>query len=91
MGLFGLGNKRKEALDGAESENHELINQLDRLQRTTAEVEGEKEAKRLAREERKFLKDQEEKRKRKERFIAPIILIVSVMVSFALWMMNRGT
>lgn len=90
MGLFGLGKKHEEDLDTAHDEDHELLNQLDRLQQTTAEVEAEKEAKRLAREERKFLKEQEQKRKHKERFIAPILLLITVLVSLLLWMMNRG-
>lgn len=89
MGLFGLGKKKDE--EDSEGKDYELLNQLDKLQRSTAEVEAEKEAKRLAREERKFLKEQEQKRKRKERFVAPIILIITVLVSLVLWMVNRGT
>lgn len=88
MGLFGFG-KKDEDKENLEGEDQELLNQLDTLQRSTAEVEAEKEAKRIAREERRFLKEQEQKRKQKERFVAPVILIITIIVSLVLWMMNR--
>lgn len=90
MGLFGLGKKKDEEGINVDQGDHELLDQLDELQRNTEEVEAEKEAKRLAREERKFLKDTERKRKQKERFVAPVLLILTIAISLVLWMMNRG-
>ncbi|MBW7943983.1 hypothetical protein H3C70_01130 [Patescibacteria group bacterium] len=90
MGLFGLGKKKDEEGVNVDQGDHELLDQLDELQRNTEEVEAEKEAKRLAREERKFLKDTERKRKQKERFVAPVLLILTIAISLVLWMMNRG-
>lgn len=60
------------------------------FKKTTEEIEAEKEAKRLAREERKFLKEVERKRKQKERFVAPLLLVISIIVSLVLWAMNRS-
>ncbi len=90
MGLFGLGKKIEQEESTVEQGDHQLLDQLDELQRNTEEVEAEKEAKRLAREERKFLKDTERKRKQKERFVAPVLLILTIAISLVLWMMNRG-
>lgn len=89
MGLFGKKKDPEEELEG-NPEEQELIEQLDELQKTTEEIEAEKEAKRLAREERKFLKEVEKKRKQKERFVAPLLLIISIIVSLVLWAMNRS-
>lgn len=86
MGWFG---KKIEAEELTEPGEQELVEQLDDLQQTTEEIEAEKEAKRLAREERKFLKEVEKKRKQRERFIAPILLIISIIISLILWVMNR--
>ena len=87
MGLFGKKQPPKEV--EAPSEEQELINQLDVLQQTTAEVEAAKEAKRRAREERKFLKAIEKKRKQKERLVAPFLLFASIIVSLIMWMVSK--
>jgi hypothetical protein len=86
MGLFGKKQPSEEV--EAPSEEQELIDQLDVLQQTTEEVEAEKEAKRLAREERKFLKAIEKKRKQKERLVAPFLLVATVVVSLIMWMIS---
>jgi septal ring factor EnvC (AmiA/AmiB activator) len=88
MALFGLGKKKDEP-EMIEGEEHDLLHQIDQLQKTTAEVEAEKEAKRIAREERKFHKEQEQKRKQKERFVAPVLLLLTIIASLVLWMLNR--
>jgi cytoskeletal protein RodZ len=81
MGLFG---KKADP-----EEEQELLDQLDDLQKSTEEVEAEKEAKRLAREEKRFHKEVEKKRKQKERFIAPLLLVITMLVSFVLWTVYR--
>jgi hypothetical protein len=60
----------------------ELIDKIDELKKTTEQIEAEKEQKRLAREERKFLKAEEKKRKKIERFIGPLLLILTVVISY---------
>jgi len=87
MGLFG--KKQPAEMDNDQSEDGELLDQLDALQETTQQVEAEKEAKRLAREERKFLKDLEKKRKQKEKLVAPFLLIVTILISWLLWTLSQ--
>lgn len=89
MALFGLGKKKEEEPELIDDEQQEIVNRIDELRKTTAEVEAEKEAKRLAREERKFHKEQEQKLKQKERFVAPVLLLVTIIASLILWMLNR--
>jgi hypothetical protein len=84
-----FGQKSAEDEYGESSpEEKNLLGQLDELQRSTEEIEAEKEAKRFAREERKFLKEAEKKRKQRQRFIAPILLILTIIISFILWRMR---
>lgn len=81
---FGKKNQQEEEL----SEDQELIDQLDDLQKSTEEIEAEKEAKRIAREERKFRKEIEAKKKKRERLVAPFILIATIVVSLVLWIVS---
>lgn len=79
--VFGFSKKTAEE----SGEEDELIEQLDALQMTTEQIEAEKEAKRIAREERKFLKEIQKKKKQRERMIAPFLLLMTIIISMILW------
>jgi len=81
MGLF----RKHSLVEAQQPKDQEVLQQLDQLQKTTEEIEAEKEAKRLAREEKKFQKEVEKKRKRKERLIAPLLLLITVVCSWLVW------
>jgi hypothetical protein len=61
--------------------------ELEEIAERTERIEEEKEAKRLAREEKKFQKELAKKRATQEKFVAPILLIVTILVSiiFYVW------
>ena len=64
--------------------------QIADLEKKTAEIEAEKEQKKFERDERKFRKLQEKKRQRLERLVAPILLILTLLVSyFIYWQSSR--
>lgn len=75
--------KKKEAA-AAVPENQELdeAEVAEQLELSTEEIEAEKERKKFAREERKFLKEHQKKRKKIERFIAPLLLILTLIISY---------
>jgi len=55
------------------------------LERKTIEIEAEREKKRLAREEKQFNKSQAVKRQKMERWIAPLLLIMTLLAAFFLY------
>ena len=59
--------------------------QIEELEKKMAEVEAEKEEKKFARDERKFRKLQEKKRQRFERLVAPILLILTLLISYFIY------
>ncbi len=59
--------------------------QIDELEKKTKEIEAEKEEKKFAREERKFRKLQEKKQQRMERLIAPVLLILTLLISYFIY------
>jgi hypothetical protein len=63
--------------------------EAEELQRSTEEIEAEKERKRLLREEKKFHKLQAKKRKRLERFLAPIFLGLTIVISLIIYFIRR--
>ena len=56
------------------------------LMSRTEEIELEKEAKRLEREQRKLEKEAKAKAAFREKLVAPILLILSMAVAFALFL-----
>jgi hypothetical protein len=55
------------------------------LEKRTVEIEAERERKRIEREEKKFHKMQAEKRRRVERWLAPLFLVVTFIISFFIY------
>lgn len=55
----------------------------------TKETEAEKEAKKRARLERKFLKEQAEKSARRARLVAPVLLVISGLVTYIVWVLSQ--
>ena len=66
----------------AEKIEHDYQESIAQLEKRTAEIEAEKERKRFAREERKFLKEHKKKQEKLERFVAPVLLLVTILVSY---------
>jgi hypothetical protein len=58
------------------------------LKRSTEEIEAEKNARKFSREEKNFYKELEKKNKSRERWVAPLLLILTVLVSFAIFFLN---
>ncbi len=67
----------------------DLLDQIDELKKNTEEVEAEKAAKKLAREERAFHKSVEQKRKQQERWIAPALLLLTLLISYLIALFSR--
>ncbi len=59
------------------------------LAESTEATEEEKAQRRLEREERKFQKEQKIKSLRRQRFVAPILLLVTIFISFLIWRMGQ--
>lgn len=68
-------------------EDLDPTDQIAELERRTAATEAEKRRKRLAREERQFRKAVSEKRQRQERWVAPVLLLLTLLISYVLWKM----
>lgn len=62
---------------------------VEKIERSTAEIEAEKAAKKHAREEKKFLKLHAEKRKKWERLVAPVVLFLTILLSYFIWLRSR--
>lgn len=60
-----------------------------KIKRSTEEIEAEKERKRLAREEKKFQKEHQKKLQRLERWVAPVLLILTIIISYIVWQMRK--
>ncbi len=88
MKFFSRG-KKNEAEEQEVSPDDELLDKIDELQKTTQEIEEEKYQKKLAREERKFHKEQALKRKKRERWVAPVLLLLTILVSYLVWIFSR--
>jgi hypothetical protein len=58
------------------------------LQKSTRSIEDEKMAKRLAREEKNFYKEVAKKNKARERWVAPLLLILTILISFLIYFSN---
>lgn len=84
MGLFGRRPAAEVEPPLPLSDEASALVQLEQLQQTTAEVEAAKEERRLAREERKFLKAHQRKQQQRERLVAPILLVLTMIISFLL-------
>lgn len=59
------------------------------LEKRTAAIEAEREQKRFAREEKNFHKAVNEKRKRMERWVAPVLLILTILCSFLIYWQSK--
>ncbi len=79
---FGKKIKKDKKLKVSEEERAEQV------RKSTQQIEDEKNEKKFKREERKFIKEQEAKRKRLERFIAPILLTLTILVSYLIYLMR---
>jgi hypothetical protein len=55
----------------------------------TKETEAEKAEKRRARLERKFLKEHAEKSARRARLVAPLLLILTGVVTYIVWVLSQ--
>ena len=62
---------------------------LEKIEKSTAEIEAEKVAKKNAREEKKFLKLHAQKRKKWERLVAPVVLFLTILFSYLIWLRSR--
>jgi hypothetical protein len=60
------------------------------IEEATDEVESEKERKKFEREERKFLKEHQQKSKQRERWVAPVLLLLTVIISYLVFLFSRG-
>ncbi len=77
---------------GANDENPEMMDEdevAEELEKDTNKTETEKEEKKFKREEKKFLKRAEKRRKKLERLVAPLFLIITIIVSYLIFMMAR--
>ncbi len=80
-----LSQKKKNT----EEKNKDDHSTIAELEEKTAEIEAERERKRFAREERKFHRAQAEKRQKLERWVAPILLLATLLLSSLIfWMMK---
>jgi hypothetical protein len=70
-------DSRNAQVEGAEYEDV-----VAELEQATDEVESEKERRKFEREERKFLKEHQKKSKQQERWVAPVLLILTVVISY---------
>ena len=61
------------------------LSDLDAAEERAARIEQEKEAKRLAREERKLRKEMMHRNVAQERMVAPFLLFLTLLVSLLLW------
>jgi hypothetical protein len=59
------------------------------LEQSIEDIEAEKERKRFEREEKKFLKEHKKKRQKQERFIAPLLLILTLLISYLIYLTTR--
>ncbi len=84
-----FGKKKRRGDKKAERE-HEEKEVARKVEKSAAEIEAEKEAKKFAREEKKFLKLHAEKRKKWERLIAPVVLILSLIASYFIWIRSHS-
>jgi hypothetical protein len=78
MKFFGRSKEDAAELEQAQS--------AEAIEKTTEEVEAEREQKRLAREEKKFLKTHARKRQKLERLVAPVLLIVTLLLSYLIFL-----
>jgi hypothetical protein len=62
---------------------------IEELQKKTEEIEAERERKKFVREEKKFLKEQEKKRKRLEKMMAPILLLLTLLFSYFIYLSGK--
>jgi hypothetical protein len=78
---------KKKNQEPAEDEVEEIdyAQKAAELEKTTKQIEAEKELKRQAREEKKFHKEQAKKRQRLERFVAPILLFLTLLASYFIY------
>ncbi len=59
------------------------------VQLSTEEIEAEKLRKKQEREERKFLKEQQRISQRRQRFVAPILLLITIFISLLIWKFSK--
>ena len=83
--LFGQEKKKKK---DARKRIEEPVDSIAVLEKKTAEVEAEKARKKFVREERRFLKEQALKRKKLERWLAPILLLITIAISVLIWLLH---
>lgn len=87
--MFG---KKKKATDQDSPELTETLSEQEQaaeLLAATEETEAEKAQRKFEREERKFLKEQQKKSLSRQRLVAPILLIVTIFISFLIWQLSR--
>jgi hypothetical protein len=83
--IFGRSKKTKDE----EVVEETLDDQAEEVLRSIEEIEAEKEAKRFAREEKKFLKAHRKKQEQREKLVAPILLILTVLISYFLYWLSQ--
>jgi hypothetical protein len=84
-------SKKSSPRDKEMREDDELDDEqkAEQLERTTEEIEAEKERRRFEREEKKFLKEHAKKSKARERFIAPLLLILTILISYIIFLLRQ--
>lgn len=63
--------------------------ELQELERRTQEIEDTREAKKAEREEKKRLKELHQRRLHQEKMVAPVLLILTLLVSVAVYYFSR--
>lgn len=74
-----FAQRKKEKKD-----DEKKVLKAEEIEKSTEEIEAEKEQKKFEREERKFLKEHAKKRQKMERLIAPLLLILTIILSYLL-------
>jgi len=64
------------------------IADVEQAMEKSKEVEAEKALKKREREERKRERELKKKREKQEKFVAPIILIVTILVSYLIYLLS---
>lgn len=80
---------RDEEVEEVLDEDVDYAAKAAELQKNTQEIEATKAAKRLAREEKKFYKEIEKKNKERERWVAPLLLILTLLISYLIFFLHR--
>jgi predicted neutral ceramidase superfamily lipid hydrolase len=77
---------------GSPKDDPEMMDEeaADELEKKTNETEAEKERKKFEREEKKFLKKAEQRRRKVERIIAPLFLLLTILISYIIFITARS-